>query len=243
MDLPHWAKWSWGESYLPSDVHCSSLALERDLATLQNVLITDAASAMPVVLGLGLLLRDFKRVLEYEEDEAGPDTPSYIQGSMMNLVFSIAVDAAIQEVFQQVTGLIDGAGKAHPTEWQEGDKLEQRPCEKNARVDENEEDIQMKVVEHGHGEKEAEMKDVEMQDGEDEDEVNEVNSGKEGQGISMELDEDEDNMEVDVQIGNEKEKGKLKAKVKGKGKQKQKQTEPRRSKRDRVPSKKVQMSR
>ncbi|OJA11534.1 hypothetical protein AZE42_13920, partial [Rhizopogon vesiculosus] len=75
VDLPHWANWSWGESYLPRDIHSSSLDLQKDLATLQNAVITDAASAMPVILGLGLLFRDIKRVLEYEEDEAGPDTP------------------------------------------------------------------------------------------------------------------------------------------------------------------------
>ena len=129
---------------------------------------------MPVVLGLGLLLRDFKRVLEYEEDEASPDsTPSYIPGSMMNLEFSITVNAAIQEVFQQITGLIDRARQAHLI-----------------GVDENEEDVQMKVVEGeveeeeeegGNGEKEAGMRDMQMQEGEDEDEdeVDEVNSGKE----------------------------------------------------------------
>lgn len=240
MDLPHWANWSWGESYLPRDIHSSSLDLQKDLATLQNAVITDAASAMPVILGLGLLLRDIKCVLEYEEDEAGPDTPSYIADSQMDLVFSLAVDAAILEVFQQVTSLIDRPRQARPTELQHGDDSEQRPCE----------DVVMEHVEDQENENENEEE-------KEEDVLDKVNNDKESEDILMELDDDEDNMEVDAETQNEKgwvggsggnEKGngksKLKANVKEKGKQKQKQTEiePRRSTRDRVPSKKAQMS-
>jgi hypothetical protein len=235
VDLPHWANWSWGESYLPRDIHSSSLDLQKDLATLQNAVITDAASAMPVILGLGLLFRDIKRVLEYEEDEAGPDTPSYIADSRMDLIFSLAVDAAAQEVFQQVTGLLDGPRQARPTELQEGDELEQRPCEDVAMEDvEDQENVNVNKNEN------------ENENEKEEEEKEEVNNGKEGEDVPMEPDDDEDNMEVDAETENEKgnRNSKVKANVKGKGKQKQKQTEiePRRSMRDRVPSKKAQMS-
>jgi len=67
---------------------------------------------MQVVLGLGLLLRECGRVVDYEEDHAGSDTPDYLQISQANLIFFVAVERAVCPVKQQVIGLIELAQKA-----------------------------------------------------------------------------------------------------------------------------------
>ncbi|KAG1742041.1 hypothetical protein EDB19DRAFT_1907804 [Suillus lakei] len=77
-DLPIWADWSWGGSYLPEDVHVSYDTLKASLDKLQTSPISGAASAMPVILGIGLLYRESKRVIEFEEDEADPNMPFYL---------------------------------------------------------------------------------------------------------------------------------------------------------------------
>ncbi|KAG1852692.1 hypothetical protein F4604DRAFT_1933566 [Suillus subluteus] len=64
-------------------------------------------SAMPVVLGVGLLYRESKRVIEYEEDEADPNMPSYLPHSAIDLQFLVALDNAVQEVLFSVVGHIE----------------------------------------------------------------------------------------------------------------------------------------
>ncbi|KAG0703423.1 hypothetical protein DFH29DRAFT_998562 [Suillus ampliporus] len=106
-DLPTWADWSWRETYLPEDIHTSYAALVASLNTLQTCPISGSPSVMPVVLGIGLLYRESKRVIEYEEDEADPNTPSYLPHSIFDLQFLVALDNAVREVLFSVVGHIE----------------------------------------------------------------------------------------------------------------------------------------
>jgi hypothetical protein len=73
-------------------------ALIGSLDMLTEAPSQSAYSAALVVLGLGLLLRDSKCVMEYEEEEADPDTPSYLSGSVLDLQFILKIDSAISHV-------------------------------------------------------------------------------------------------------------------------------------------------
>ncbi|KAG0692864.1 hypothetical protein DFH29DRAFT_1008017 [Suillus ampliporus] len=106
-DLPTWADWSWREIYLPEDIHTSYAALVASLNTLQTCPISGSPSVMPVVLGIGLLYRESKWVIEYEEDEADPNMPSYLPHSIFDLQFLVALDNAVWEVLFSVVGHIE----------------------------------------------------------------------------------------------------------------------------------------
>ncbi|KAG2150755.1 uncharacterized protein EDB93DRAFT_1103449 [Suillus bovinus] len=101
-DLPIWADWSWNGFFLPEDVHISYDTLKASLNKLITSLITGAPSAMPVVLGIGLLYRESKRVMKFEEDEANSNTPAYLPGSVFDLQFLVALDDAVREVLANI---------------------------------------------------------------------------------------------------------------------------------------------
>ncbi|KAG2126563.1 uncharacterized protein EDB93DRAFT_1257511, partial [Suillus bovinus] len=101
-DLPIWADWSWNGSFLPEDVHISYDTLKASLNKLITSPITGAPSAMPVVLGIGLLYRESKRVMKFEEDEAKSNTPAYLPGSVFDLQFLVALDDAVREVLANI---------------------------------------------------------------------------------------------------------------------------------------------
>ncbi|KAG2068005.1 hypothetical protein BDR04DRAFT_1120050 [Suillus decipiens] len=107
QDLPIWADWSWSEVYLPEDVHSSYAALVASLNKLQTCPISGLPSAMPVVLGIGLLYRESKHIIEYDEDEAGPNTPFYLPHSVIDLQFLVSLDNAVWEVLLAVVEHIE----------------------------------------------------------------------------------------------------------------------------------------
>ncbi|KAG1895264.1 uncharacterized protein F5891DRAFT_1194321 [Suillus fuscotomentosus] len=111
QDLPTWADWSWSENYLPEDIHTSYATLTASLNKLQTCPISGPSSAMPVVLGIGLLYRESKHVIEYEEDEANPNTPFYLPHSAIDLQFLVALDEAVQEVLCSVVSQIERLNK------------------------------------------------------------------------------------------------------------------------------------
>ncbi|KAG1883111.1 hypothetical protein F4604DRAFT_1678020 [Suillus subluteus] len=122
-DLPTWADWSWRETYLPEDIHTSYEALVDSLNKLQTCLISGPPSAMPVVLGVGLLYRESKRVIEYEEDEADSNTPSYLPHSAIDLQFLVALDNAVREVLFSVIGHIERLTKEGLTDEDEDEEM------------------------------------------------------------------------------------------------------------------------
>ncbi|KAG2746214.1 hypothetical protein P692DRAFT_20820027 [Suillus brevipes Sb2] len=62
---------------------------------------------MPVVLGISLLYRESKQVIEYEEDETNADTPFYLPNSTFDLNFLVSLDDAVREVLHTIVGHIE----------------------------------------------------------------------------------------------------------------------------------------
>ncbi|KAG1740266.1 hypothetical protein EDB19DRAFT_1828489 [Suillus lakei] len=85
MEWPTWATWSWDRSHLPNSVHSDEHELNKFLEIVLPAKISGLVSAMKVSLGCGMLLRECKRVIEYEEDEATPNTPSYLGTSILSI--------------------------------------------------------------------------------------------------------------------------------------------------------------
>jgi hypothetical protein len=60
----------------------------------ESVEISGFSSGMRVTLGLGLLLRECKRAIEYEEDDVALETPPYIGSSLLDIkILDLVVDA------------------------------------------------------------------------------------------------------------------------------------------------------
>ncbi|KAG1825205.1 hypothetical protein EV424DRAFT_1537908 [Suillus variegatus] len=97
-EWPAWATWSWEGSYLPNDVHCLDGEVQKFLATATSTKITGLPSAMRVALGLGLLLRECKRAIEYEADEAALETPTYVSTSILDIKMLDRVIEAVKKV-------------------------------------------------------------------------------------------------------------------------------------------------
>ncbi|KAG1870310.1 hypothetical protein F4604DRAFT_1926547 [Suillus subluteus] len=95
---PAWATWSWEGSYLPSDLHSVDGEARKFLEMSVSTKISGLVSAMRVSLGLGLLLRECKRAIEYEADEATSDTPPYISSSKLDIGILDLVIEAVSKV-------------------------------------------------------------------------------------------------------------------------------------------------
>jgi hypothetical protein len=216
--------------------------LAESLNTLQNAVIEDAPSAMPVVLGLGLLLRDCARVIDYEEDHASSDTPDYIQMSQANLIFFIDVERAISPIKQQVICLIELAHKARLEDENEEDQEDQQ------REDKDDED-----AEKGKEDEDAEQggnngeQDILMRDEEGEQEVGNGNQERQ-EDVQMQDNENGDEEKEKEQEEQEEQevvqKGRKRVSAAPPSMSKKPRTEPepvRRSNRARHPSKKAQM--
>ncbi|KAG1801990.1 uncharacterized protein BJ212DRAFT_1304913 [Suillus subaureus] len=125
LELPNWVNWSWKDSYLLESVHESQDMVMASLELMRKAPIQSVYSAALVVLGLGMILRDCKRVIEYEEDEAPPGTPSYLASSNLDLQCIIKVDDAISHMVCKVVGLIEVAMKAASGHSDNGDQEEE----------------------------------------------------------------------------------------------------------------------
>ncbi|KAG1866759.1 hypothetical protein F4604DRAFT_1928056 [Suillus subluteus] len=112
LNLPPWVNWSSKESYLPASEHIYLDLMIGSLDLLTEAPIQSAYSAALVVLGLGLLLRDCKCVMEYKEDEAHPDAPYYLPISVLDLQIILKVESAISHIAGTVVGLIELAMRA-----------------------------------------------------------------------------------------------------------------------------------
>ncbi|KAG2158722.1 uncharacterized protein EDB93DRAFT_1245954 [Suillus bovinus] len=97
-EWPAWATWSWEGSYLPSGVHSVDRDVHKFLQIAESVKISGFSSAMRVTLGLGLLLRECKRAIEYEEDEVAFETPAYISSSFLDIKILDLVVEAVKKV-------------------------------------------------------------------------------------------------------------------------------------------------
>ncbi|KAG2112713.1 uncharacterized protein F5147DRAFT_771253 [Suillus discolor] len=138
-DWPSWAKWSWRHDYLPKDIHESQKMLEASLKKLRTANISNATSAISVVLGLGMLFRECKRVIEYEEDEAPLDTPAYLANFVFDLSFLHLLEGAVSDVLSSVVGIIELQMRDRYLQNEEDENTEGKQGEVSAKV----QDIEM----------------------------------------------------------------------------------------------------
>ncbi|KAG1883264.1 hypothetical protein F4604DRAFT_1677614 [Suillus subluteus] len=161
-DLPSWAKWSWKHHYLPKDIHESRMMLEATLTKLRKANISNATSAVCVVLGLGMLFRECGRVIEYEEDEASSDTPAYLANSVLDDSAAPLLRAAVSDVLASVVAMIELDMK---------DKLEVQDIE----MEEEDKDKEAEEAEEAEEDKEEEEeKEAEVEEEDKEEEEEEV---------------------------------------------------------------------
>ncbi|KIM58291.1 hypothetical protein SCLCIDRAFT_10278 [Scleroderma citrinum Foug A] len=85
--LPIWAVWSWGETYLPEEIHTSAKAFQTALSQLKGFPWKSHKYGMHILLGLGLLIRDCWSVQELEEPEDGEQrtAPAYLYSSLLGV--------------------------------------------------------------------------------------------------------------------------------------------------------------
>ncbi|KAG1778004.1 hypothetical protein EV702DRAFT_1196803 [Suillus placidus] len=103
---PAWATWSWEGSYLPSDMHSVNGEVHKFLQIAESAKIGGFQSAIRVILGLGLLLRE---------------SPAYIGSSLLDIKILDLVVEAVNKVrggvmhllkakhVQQESAIIDNA--------------------------------------------------------------------------------------------------------------------------------------
>ncbi|KAG2137106.1 uncharacterized protein EDB93DRAFT_1253722 [Suillus bovinus] len=192
LELPPWVDWCCGESYLPEYLHGSQDMVMASLEVLTQAPIRSSSSGALVVLGLGLILRDCKRVIEYEEDEAPPGTPIYLASSIMDLQCMIKVDNAIRHTLCAIVGLIELAMKATSGDFDEGDQEEMKGVDgENVDKDEDKEEDKDEDEDKDKDEDEEEDKDKDEDEEEDKDKDDEEDEDEE-EDEDMEEDKDQD---------------------------------------------------
>ncbi|KAG1818403.1 hypothetical protein EV424DRAFT_1347668 [Suillus variegatus] len=164
-DWPSWAKWSWRHDYIPKDIHESQKMLEASLKKLRTANISNATSAISVVLGLGMLFRECKRVIEYEEDEAPLDTSAYLANFVFDLSFLHLLEGVVSDVLSSVVGIIELQMRDRYLQNEEDENTEGKQGEVSAKV----QDIEMEQ------EKEE---DTEVEEKEEEEKVEVKQTGK-----------------------------------------------------------------
>ncbi|KAG0693962.1 hypothetical protein DFH29DRAFT_1006752 [Suillus ampliporus] len=112
-DWPNWATWSWEGSYLPGAVHSEHGTVQKFLETVTSAKITCFALGMRVTLGLGLLLRECKRAIEYEADEPPQNVPTYIGASTLGIEILGLVEDAVDTVRGRILRLVKGQEGQH----------------------------------------------------------------------------------------------------------------------------------
>ncbi|KAG2738486.1 hypothetical protein P692DRAFT_20747166 [Suillus brevipes Sb2] len=127
---PAWATWSWEGSYLPDAVHTQLGTVETFLETVASAKITTMSSGMRVTLGLGLLLRECKRSIEHEEDDAPQNTPSYIGNSVLDINILTLVENAVDAVRGRILRVVKGRQGEH-----NGDMILADACANNGITD------------------------------------------------------------------------------------------------------------
>ncbi|KAG2360219.1 hypothetical protein BDR07DRAFT_1378130 [Suillus spraguei] len=93
------------KSLSSNDQHLHLVEGTRDLKKVQKFLATATSakiiglpSGMRVALGLGLLLRECKRIIKYEEDEVTLETPTYVRDSILDIKMLDLVIEAVEKV-------------------------------------------------------------------------------------------------------------------------------------------------
>ncbi|KAG1883236.1 hypothetical protein F4604DRAFT_1677596 [Suillus subluteus] len=203
LNLPQWADWSWRESYLPENLHGSQDMVKASLKLLTKAPIRSSYSATLVVLGLGLILRDCKHVIEYEEDEALPGTPFYLASSIMDLQCMLQVDSIVSYTASEVVGLIEIAMNASSRHFDDSDQGEMEGVDgEDKDKDENKHEDEDKDKDE---DKENEDKDGDENEDKDRDEDKKENMNEDEKEMEEKDQDQEDEQEevtedLDVQM-------------------------------------------
>ncbi|KAG2089641.1 hypothetical protein BD769DRAFT_1679873 [Suillus cothurnatus] len=196
---PAWVMWSWEGSHLPNSVHSEVSELDKFFEIVQSAKISGLASAMKVSLGLGMLLRECKRVVEYEADDATPNTPSYLGTSILGIKTLNLIIEAINTARGGVTRMVKAKKGQHAAITEAGEEehgVEEELCEteeqkksmamlqedmrkleerKQKLEEENQKLLRLVEVENG---KDSEGKEPEKAEEEEEEEEEVVQKGK-----------------------------------------------------------------
>lgn len=135
-NLPPWTSWKWAKKYLPAELHTAGDALRLALGTLRRTKFADAGSSTPVILGLGLLLRECWRAVEVEPDSG---TPTFLVNSLLGVERAEDVLAVIKQILQELAALADVQAVQGATE-EEGDRGTVMEAEQAGKGQEREED-------------------------------------------------------------------------------------------------------
>ncbi|KAG2091656.1 uncharacterized protein F5147DRAFT_779937 [Suillus discolor] len=227
-DWPTWATWSWEESYLPNAVHSEDGVVENFLDMIASAKITSLPSGMRVTLGLGLLLRECKRAIKYEVDEAPHNTPTYLGASTLDI-----------KILSLVEDLVDTVrGRMLPT--LKGREGQQRAAEQEEKERDHELEVRQHLEEELRMLEEAKSRNKRLKDDmqklqEETKKLVEENESLERQRVEVEHN-GESEAEVRVEV-----KGKKRSKLGESGKPHKitKTDDIRRSSRARLPSKKA----
>ena len=105
--MPIWTSWRWATKYLPSELHTVGDEFRVAIGLLRKARFTDRNRGTPVILGLGLLLRECWRAVEVEPDSQVPD---FLRNSRLGVERAQDVVTVIRDLRARFdAGLKDGA--------------------------------------------------------------------------------------------------------------------------------------
>ncbi|KAI6105970.1 hypothetical protein EDD16DRAFT_1524303 [Pisolithus croceorrhizus] len=112
--LPEWALWTWGAKYLPEHIHLDRDSFLKALAQLEGEKFGSFNQGGPIVLGLGLLLRECNRAQEVEEDDPEVSHLDFLLNSNLGIQRAedvlCAVGSVIARLEQGSVGMNRGGG-------------------------------------------------------------------------------------------------------------------------------------
>ncbi|KAN0088258.1 hypothetical protein V8E55_005315 [Tylopilus felleus] len=100
-NLPVWASWRWAKKYLPAEVHTVRDEFRIVLGAFHRARYADAGSGTPVVLGLGLLLRECWRAVEVEPNAEG--FPEFLLQSALGHERADEIVSVIKQVLDDLS--------------------------------------------------------------------------------------------------------------------------------------------
>ncbi|KAI5998601.1 hypothetical protein EDD15DRAFT_2193972 [Pisolithus albus] len=100
--LPEWALWTWGAKYLPEHIHLDRDSFLKALAQLEGEKFGSFNQGGPIVLGLGLLLRECNRAQEVEEDDPEVSHLDFLLNSNLGIQRAEDVLCAVRSVIARL---------------------------------------------------------------------------------------------------------------------------------------------
>ncbi|KAN0086259.1 hypothetical protein V8E55_007393 [Tylopilus felleus] len=100
-NLPVWASWRQAKKYLPAEVHTIRDEFHVVLGAFRRARYADAGSGTPVVLGLGLLLRECWRAVEVEPNAKG--FPEFLLQSALGHERADEIVSVIKQVLDDLS--------------------------------------------------------------------------------------------------------------------------------------------